>query len=139
MTQPTDVLVLDDEEIVCDRLKRRLEKDGLEVETFTESQSAIDRLAEKHFDVVVTDVKMKGPTGLEVLRFVREQRRGTQVIVITGYPAIETARQAEFGGAFEFITKPFQLDQLATLVKKAAKRARKLRLRPPAELEEDWE
>jgi DNA-binding NtrC family response regulator len=130
MSEAREVLVLDDEEIVCDRLRRHLEKTGFAVETFTDSQSAIDRLADKAFDVVVTDVKMKGPTGLEVLRFVRDQRKGTQVIIITGYPGIETARQAEFGGAFEFISKPFQLEQLATLVKKAAKRARKERSRP---------
>ena len=127
MTNPVEVLVLDDEDIVCERLKGELERSNFYVETFTESQQAIDRLTEKTFDVVVTDLKMEGPTGLDVLRFVRDNSRGTQVIIITGYASMEAAREADYTGVYDFIQKPFQLDKMAAMVKKAAKKAAKLR------------
>jgi DNA-binding NtrC family response regulator len=125
MRSPYQVLVLDDEEVVCERLQSHLEKRGFEVETFTESQTAIDRMTGKVFDVVITDVKMEGPSGLDVLHFVRRESPGTQVIVITGYGSIETIREAEGGGAFEFINKPFTMKDMESLVQKAAKKARK--------------
>ncbi len=112
------VLVLDDEPIVCERLKPALEKLGFEVETFTDSQAAIDRLAEEHFDVLVTDLKMRGPDGLDVLRFAREHAPNTKVVVITGFATVETAREAMRGGAVDFIAKPFKISQLRDLVVK---------------------
>lgn len=121
-----DVLVLDDEAIVCERLREHLEKHDFHVETFTDSQAALDRLAAKRFDVVVTDLKMKGPDGLDVMHFVRRQAQGTQVIIITGYGSIEAAREAEFSGAYDFISKPFQMEDLRRLIAKAAARGRKL-------------
>ena len=125
MRNPYQVLVLDDEEVVCERLKSHLEKKGFEVEAFTQSQAAIDRMAEKTFDVVITDMKMEGPTGMDVLHFVRRERPGTQVIVITGYGSLETIREAEYGGAFEFINKPFTSKAIEALTLKAAKKARR--------------
>ena len=127
MKNRTEVLVLDDEPIVCERLKAHLESNGFQVETFTESQRAMDRLVEKTFDVVVTDLKMEGPSGLDVLRFVRDQMQGTQVIMITGYASAEAARAADYTGVYEFILKPFQLEEMAKLVKKAAKKAMKFK------------
>jgi len=82
-------------------------------------------MAEKTFDVVVTDVKMEGPSGLDVLHFVRRESPGTQVIVITGYGSIEAVREAEYGGAFEFINKPFTSKAIEALTLKAAKKARR--------------
>ncbi len=127
MKNPVEVLVLDDEAIVCERLKSQLEKSDFNVETFTESQKAIDRLTEKTFDVVVTDLKMEGPDGLDVLHFAREHSPGTQVIIITGYASMEAAREADYTGVYDFIEKPFRLDKMATMVKKAAKKAMKLK------------
>ena len=118
------VLVLDDEPIVCERLAHHLEKNNFSVESFTESRKAVDRLAEKTFDVVVTDLKMKGPTGLEILHYVRDHSLGTQVIIITGYASIDAMREAEYGGVFEFVPKPFRMDQLTSLVKKATRKAK---------------
>jgi len=125
MQNPYQVLVLDDEEMVCERLKSHLEKKGFEVEAFTASQSAIDRMTAKSFDVVITDVKMEGPTGLDVLHFVRRESPSTQVIVITGYGSLEAIREAEYGGAFEFINKPFTSKEIEALTRKAAKKARR--------------
>jgi DNA-binding NtrC family response regulator len=125
MGKVAEVLVLDDEIIVCERLKDYLENKGMSVEIFTESQKALERLKEKTFDVIITDVKMQGPSGIDVLTIVKKESYKSEVIVITGYSSLDTFRQAEYIGAYEFIAKPFQLSEIHNLVKKAAKKARK--------------
>jgi DNA-binding NtrC family response regulator len=125
MQSDVEVMVLDDEPTVGERLKDFLEKEGMKVETFTDSQTAVARLAEKRFHVVVTDLKMKGPTGLDVLVTVKSRNLSTEVIIITGYPAFEDKRASECVGAYAFVDKPFHLDQLHDLIKKAARKASK--------------
>jgi DNA-binding NtrC family response regulator len=110
------ILVVDDEPIVCERLKPALEKVGFYVETYTDSQNAIDRLAEEKFDVVVTDIKMKGPDGLDILHFVKQQSPATQVVIITGFATVDSAREAMKSGAADFIAKPFKIRQLRDLI-----------------------
>jgi pyruvate,water dikinase len=121
-----EVMVLDDESTVGDRLKEFLEKREMAVETFVSSGKAIQRLQEKRFDVIVTDLKMPGPNGLDVLIAVKQWSPSTQVILITGYATIEAARGADAVGVFEFVLKPFELDDLHRLIKKAAKRSARL-------------
>jgi len=125
MRTDIDVMVLDDELTVCDRLKDFLAKNGMKVETFVDSGAAVERLAQKRFHVVVTDLKMKGPTGLDVLVAAKRQNLPPQVIVITAYRTFEDTRAAECVGAYAFLDKPFHLEELRDLVKKAAKRAQK--------------
>jgi DNA-binding NtrC family response regulator len=116
MSQKARILILDDEPIVGDRLKPALEKCGHEVETQTDSQTAIDQLARTRYDVLITDLKMSGPSGLDVLRFVKEQAPSTRVIVITGYATAEQAKESIKGGAVDFIAKPFRISQLRELI-----------------------
>ncbi len=110
------ILILDDEPIVCERLKPALEKSGFEVETYTDSQKVIDRLMEEKFDVLVTDLKMQGPDGIDVLRFAQEHAPATKVIIITGFATVDTAREAMRSGAVDFIPKPFKITQLRDLI-----------------------
>jgi DNA-binding NtrC family response regulator len=112
------ILVLDDEPIVGDRLKPALEKLGFEVESFTESQAAIQRITEEHFDVLVTDLKMQKPDGLEVMDFVKRSSPGTQVVIITGFATVDTAVETMRGGAVDFIAKPFKIRDLCELIVK---------------------
>jgi DNA-binding NtrC family response regulator len=114
--QPAEILILDDEPIVCDRLKPALEKCGYSVTTFTDSSAAIEELTRKRYDVLITDLKMSGPSGLDVLHFVKEQNPVTQVIVVTGYATAEQAKESIKGGAVDFIAKPFRISQLLDLV-----------------------
>jgi len=116
MSEVLRVCVIDDEAIVCERLRPALEKVGFSVETFTDSQEAIDCFAREHFDIFITDLKMRKPDGLDVLRFVREHARDTKVIIITGFATVETAREALKGGAVDFLPKPFKISQLRDLV-----------------------
>jgi DNA-binding NtrC family response regulator len=121
MKKNISVMVLDDEPIVGERLRPVLEKGGYEVEVFTESQKALNRLEEKLFQVLITDLKMSGPSGLDVLKFLKDHTLDTKAILITGYATIERAREAEILDA-EFVTKPFKLEQIVKLVDKAAKK-----------------
>jgi len=120
------VLIIDDERIVCERLDAEMTKLGFEAETFTDSSEALERLATQRFDLVITDIKMRGPTGIEVMRFVKENYPATNVIVITGFATVETAREALKGGAVDFMPKPFKISQLRELVLSIAAASRSL-------------
>lgn len=115
------VMVLDDEPIVCNRLKEYLGDKGINVEAFTESEKAIERVKQRDFDVVITDLKMSGPDGIDVLRHVKEKCPSTQVIIITAYPDRETISESDALKAYEYISKPFQLSEIFKLVQKASK------------------
>ncbi len=118
MKNAKKVIVLDDEAIVCERLKPALEKAGFQVETYTQSQQMIDRLSLEHFDVVITDIKMRKPDGLDVMRFVQQHYPSTKVIIITGFATVDTATQALKSGAVDFLAKPFKISELRDLVVK---------------------
>jgi DNA-binding NtrC family response regulator len=125
MRKQIEVLVLDDESIVCERLKDYFGKKEIAVETFTDPIEALKRLKAKTFDVIITDIKMKGASGIDVLVQVKKEGYRSEVIIITGYGSFENFREAEFVGAFEFISKPFEMSKLHKLVIKATKKARK--------------
>ncbi len=112
------ILVLDDEPIVCKRLKPTFEKMGYDVETFTDSTAALRRLRESVFDIVITDLKMEGADGIQVLMGAKESCAATKVIVITGFATQETARESQRRGAIEFIAKPFKISDIAACVKR---------------------
>ena len=113
------LLVVDDESIVGKRLKQVFSKIGFEVETYTEAAPAMVAMAEKPFDIVVTDLKMEGMDGMEVLKRVRDMNPRTQVIIITGYASPATAELAQQQGVFEFLAKPFRLDELKQVIFRA--------------------
>jgi len=112
------IAVLDDEAIVGERLKPALEKSGFQVETYTDSQKLLDHLSVRHFDLVITDMKMRKPDGLDVMRFVQQHSPSTKVIIITGFATVETAKEALKCGAADFIAKPFKISALTDLVLK---------------------
>jgi DNA-binding NtrC family response regulator len=110
------ILILDDEPIVGERLKASLERVGFAVDAFSSSQEALQRLKEEYYDILVTDLKMSGPDGMEVLRTARRVRPEIKSVVITGFATIETAEEARQSGAVEFIAKPFKISQLKSLL-----------------------
>jgi DNA-binding NtrC family response regulator len=114
------VLVLDDEPIVGKRLKPALEKSGFEVECFEDPTAALQRFEEKPFDIVVTDLRMEGMNGIQILEHLMAHSENTRVILITGYATVEVAREALVKGAFDFISKPFKPKDLRAVINKAA-------------------
>ncbi len=113
------VLVVDDEEIVCESVKRILEEENYEVEIALSGFEAFDKMATNPFDIVITDLKMPGIDGMEVLRRIRREYPNTIVIMITGFSTVETAVEAMKLGAFDYIPKPFTPDEVSVVVKKA--------------------
>jgi len=120
MTDRLRIMVVDDEAIVGKRLKPSLERDGYEVETFGDGTSALERMAQKEFDIIVTDVRMDDVDGMQILEHVRAHSPRSKVIIITGYATVELAREALVKGAFDFIAKPFKPGDLRAIIEKAA-------------------
>jgi len=116
---PIHILVLDDEKIVGERLRASLEKEGHTLEIFINPGAALNRIREKTFDVVITDIRMDDVDGIQVLEEVRKKSQKTKVIMITGYATLEVARESLTKGAFDFIAKPFKLKEIREAIQKA--------------------
>ncbi|HOA53401.1 MAG TPA: sigma-54 dependent transcriptional regulator [Thermogutta sp.] len=108
------VLIVDDEKIKRVTLADDLAAQGYEVETAADGEEALERLRDRHFDVVVADVKMPRVDGLELLRYIKqgEQAPATDVIMMTAYGSIQLAVESMKLGAYDFITKPFRNEDL---------------------------
>ena len=113
------VLVVDDEQDIRDASERILTRTGFKVMKATRGDEALDVLDKERIDIVLLDLKMPGMDGLEVLKRIRMLSKTIQVIVITGYATVETAIEAMKQGAYDFIPKPFEPDQLRIVVNRA--------------------
>lgn len=127
-TKKTSILVLDDEPIVCKRLKSALEKKGYEVETFFRSANAFQRITQRNFDIVITDLKMEGLDGMAFLTEVKKRSPHTEVIVITGFATMETAKESFQKGVFDFLAKPFKLGEIQDAVERAERKINKKKI-----------
>jgi DNA-binding NtrC family response regulator len=117
------IMVIDDEKIVGDMAKMALEKEGYIVETFVNAEPALERLKTVKFDVVVTDFKMKGIDGMEVLRRVKGLYPGTKVIMITAFANLDTAIEALRGDVYDFFPKPVKIKELKASIQRALKKS----------------
>ncbi len=114
------VMVLDDEPIVCKRLKPALEKLGYEVDAFIQSTEAMHQIQRINYDIIITDHKMKEIDGMQFLSEAKKRHPGTEVIIITGFATMETAKQSFQQGVFDFIAKPFKMSEIQEVVNRAA-------------------
>lgn len=113
------VLVVDDEERMADVVAMALRRGGFECETCASGEAALAALNARPVDVVVTDRKMPGMDGLELLRAVHERRPDLPVVLLTAHGDVPSAVQAMRAGAFDYVTKPFDNDELRLLVGRA--------------------
>ena len=113
------LLVVDDETTICQSLKRVLEKEGYQVDTRYDGRSAIEAVMADFYDLVLTDLKMPGEDGMQVLRRTREESPQTAVLIMTNYSTVETAVEAMRLGAKDYIIKPFLHDDIKNSVHKA--------------------
>ncbi len=118
------ILFIDDDKAGREVALFNLRKAGYEVAAASDGQEGLDAFAARPFDLVVTDVKMPGISGIEVLRRIRERAPDVPVLVITAFGNVETAVTAMKEGAYDFIGKPFHRDQLLLAVEKALERRR---------------
>lgn len=110
------ILILDDEPIVVERFGPTMERAGFDVATCTSSADAIRFLRTESFDILVTDLKMSGADGMDVMKVAQRQHPKIKVVVITGFATQKTYEDAMEMGAVAFIAKPFKLSQLKKLI-----------------------
>jgi two-component system response regulator AtoC len=118
------LLVVDDDPVTIDLLKEVLSKEGYEVSAALSGEEAITRGTANFFDIVITDVRMGEKDGMEVLRFFKKNVPETTVIMITAFGSIETAIEAIREGAYDYISKPFKLDEIKFTLQRALEQRR---------------
>ena len=128
------VLLVEDEPLVCKAYARALERAGFEVSTAPDAEKAFECLQTIAPDCMVSDIAMPGADGVELLRRVREQDLDLPVILVTGYPDVQTAAKAVEYGAFRYLQKPVEFEALVAAVSQAAQMHRMARLRREAYL-----
>nr|WP_318659372.1 sigma-54 dependent transcriptional regulator [uncultured Treponema sp.] len=113
------LLIIDDEKNIREGLAANFEMEGYNVKLAEDGQTGLDLIAKGDIDLVITDLRMPGVSGEEVLRKVATETPGIPVIVLTGHGSIDSAVDAMRNGAYDFLTKPLNLDQLSMIVKRA--------------------
>ncbi|MCA9279377.1 MAG: sigma-54-dependent Fis family transcriptional regulator [Phycisphaeraceae bacterium] len=121
------VLVVDDKEMMRDSVAATLGRAGMKVITATDGESALASIAERRPDAVVTDLKMPGLSGLELIERIRQFDDELPIVLMTAFGTVETAVEAMRNGAFDYVTKPFEGDELIISVKRAIQHASVLR------------
>jgi len=121
---PFRVALVDDDPIACREMKRSLQKDRYLVETFSDGESALNRMKQAPFDLVVCDLKLPGQNGLQVLRETKERHPNTEFIIVTGHSSVDSAIEAIQSGAFHYVTKPIKQAVLRALASKALEKVR---------------
>jgi DNA-binding NtrC family response regulator len=116
---PAHILIVDDDDLARKNLSRLLQKEGFQVSTAKTGSSALDRLSESSYDLVMTDLVMEDVNGLELLTRIKNQFPDTEVILITGYASIPTAIEAIKKGAYHYLEKPVRPAEMVNLARLA--------------------
>ncbi len=131
------IMVVDDEQSMCDFLEIILLRNGYRVSCFTDAFAAVSSLETESYDLVISDLKMPSMSGLELLRTVKKKTPSTETIMITAFASTTTVIEAMKNGAFDYISKPFKVDEILLTVEKALKNSQlqreNLRLRQELE------
>ena len=120
MAEKISILIVDDEESVRDSLYNWFIEDGYDVERAENAKNALLMLESRKFDIILADIKMPGMDGMEMHRRIRAMNSETIVIIMTAFASVDTAVQALKDGAFDYVTKPFDPDDLSHLIRNAA-------------------
>jgi len=111
------ILIVDDEAVMRESLRDWLTDGGYQVEMASNGEEALKTIAEHDFDVVILDLKLPGKDGIEVLREAREKKPQLKGVIITAYPSVLSAVEAMKEGAIDYLTKPFDLNELEKLIR----------------------
>lgn len=123
------VLIVDDDSTLRDLLSETINGMGYIVETAEDGEDALNKLKRERFDVVVSDLKMPGMDGITLLNNIKALDSNILVIIITAYATLETAVKAIERGAYDYIAKPFRLDEFMVVVRNACEKLRLMRQR----------
>ena len=116
------ILIVDDERKITELLAERIAREGMEVMTCTSAEEALPLIVMGTADIVLCDLRLGGMSGLELLRKTKEASPGTDFVVMTAYASAETAVEAMRQGAYEYLLKPFQMDEVILLLKRIQER-----------------
>lgn len=116
---PKKIIVVDDEQIICNMAKKILQIEGYEVDTFTDSVLALDAIRKNQYDLIITDLMMEQVSGMDILREVNRRSPQTKVIMLTAYATMETTIEAIREQIFDFFPKPVKIEDLKRSVKRA--------------------
>lgn len=119
MSDKAKILVVDDEISIVEVLKALLSREGYTVSTASDGAEALGRLREDKFDLMISDIRMQPMDGITLLRKARELQQHLAMIMITAYATVETAVEAMKNGAFDYVCKPFKIDELILTVQRA--------------------
>lgn len=118
MREKIHILVVDDEEIMRDSLSEWLREDGYEVVAVEDGPKTIEKVKERHWSILLVDLKLPGMDGIEVMKEARKIQKGVPVIIITAYATVDTAVQAMKEGAYDYIVKPFDPEEMSLTIRK---------------------
>ena len=118
------VLIVDDEQNLRHMLQTLLKREGYEPVGVASVENALKELEERPYDVIITDLRMPGQSGMDLVDQVRSRHLGTTVVVMTAYGSRDIAIEAMKRGAYDYISKPFEADELVLLLRKAEERER---------------
>ncbi len=113
------ILIVDDDPRLCTSLKGCLGTQDYEIVTACSGKEAVALLPAHDFDLVLLDVVMPEMSGYQVMNYIHDHKPGTKVILMTGYAPIDLAKKAPPKGAYDYLIKPFDLEQIVTTVEKA--------------------
>ncbi len=113
------VLIVDDDEAMCDSSRQALSRDGHQVDIALSGEEALDKLSKRGYELVIADMRMPAMSGMYLLETIRRRWPDVNVIIMTGYPTIGRAIQAIKLGAFDYIAKPFTPDELRAVTARA--------------------
>ena len=123
MSRSENVWILDDDRSIRWVLEKALQQEGMDIQSFDSADSVLNRLARQQPDVIISDIRMPGTSGLDLLAKIREQHPRLPVIIMTAHSDLDSAVASYQGGAFEYLPKPFDVDDAVSLVKRANQHA----------------
>jgi len=113
------VLIADDEQVIRDLFQRFLDREGYATSTAIDGLDALQKIEKNNYDMLILDLKMPRMQGMELLDKIRKLNKDLIIIVITGYATVGTAKEAIKQGCFDYITKPFNIEEVAIIIKRA--------------------
>ncbi len=113
------ILIVDDNKELREILQEYLKGEGHRVEGAADGKEALDRYHRESFDLIITDLNMPEVSGMELIRTIRKENQDTEFVIITGYASMDSAVEAVRIGAFDYIVKPFRMEELQVVVKNA--------------------
>ncbi len=116
-TDALQVLVVEDSKPLREMLVHVLKEDGTRVDAAKDGKDALEKYHSAHYDLIITDLNMPEVSGIELIKKIREHDEAVEFIIITGYASLESAVEAIKAGAFDYIIKPFKVDELQVAVR----------------------